>query len=99
MRGIYKLTNTVNGKCYIGKSENIANRLRYHIKSLPKGINRNKHLQNAFDKYGTGNFTLEILEMFDDDRDINEREKYYIALYDSINREHGYNLTKGGRWW
>ena len=62
MIGIYKITNIINGKCYIGQSTDLAQRIRKHIKTLLKGTNRNEHLQNAYKKYGTGNFIIEIIE-------------------------------------
>lgn len=96
MRGIYKITNTINGKSYIGKSENLAKRMKYHINSLHNGSNKNIHLQNAYTNYGAGTFTIEILEEIQDDTDIDEREKYWIEYYKTYDREHGYNLTKGG---
>lgn len=96
MRGIYKLTNTINEKVYIGKSENLGKRIKYHISSLTHGKNKNKHLQNAYSKYGSGNFSVEIIEVLDNDADINEREKYWISYYKANNRNYGYNLTNGG---
>jgi len=96
MRGIYKITNTENGKCYIGKSEDIAARLKYHISTLQGGYNRNKHMQSSFNQAAEGTFCIEILEELDENDDIDERERYYIELYQSYDREHGFNLTKGG---
>ena len=96
MRGIYKITNTINGKCYIGKSENLGKRIKYHICSLKNGNNKNTHMQNAYDHYGTGTFELEILEELSNTDDINEREKYWIKFYNSNNPEYGYNKTEGG---
>ena len=96
MRGIYKITNIINNKCYIGKSEDLAARIRRHYNSLLGGYNRNKHMQAAYEKYGRGSFCIEILEEVGDEENINEREKYYIELYKSYDPEYGYNLTKGG---
>lgn len=96
MRGIYKITNTINNKCYIGKSEDLAKRLKYHTDTLVRGSNKNKHMQNAYNMYGPGTFTVEILEDLDDDVDINEREKYWISFYQSSDDRYGYNRTKGG---
>ncbi len=96
MRGIYKITNTKDGKCYIGKSEDLAERLKNHIQSLTHNNNRNKHMQSAYNESGVGSFSIEILEELDEDDDINERERYYIELYKSYDRNYGYNLTHGG---
>lgn len=95
MVGIYKITNTINGKCYIGQSTNLANRIRKHINTLRNGTNRNKHLQNAYNKYGPGTFTIEIIEECDKE-ELNEREIFWIDFYNLCDKEFGYNKTKGG---
>lgn len=63
--GIYKIENKVNGKVYIGESNNIKKRWDEHIEDL----NNNKHhsykLQIAWNKYGKDNFSFEILEEID----------------------------------
>lgn len=96
MRGIYKITNTINNKCYIGKSENLPDRIKYHIKSLLNGDNKNKHMQNAYKKYGENSFTVEIIEILNEEDDINDREKYWISFYNSNDKHYGYNRTAGG---
>lgn len=95
MIGIYKITNTVNGKCYIGQSKDLITRIQKHIKTLLNGTNRNEHLQNAYNTYGTGNFTIEIIEECTEEN-LDEREIYWIDYYHSYDREYGYNKTKGG---
>ena len=82
MIGIYKITNTVNNKCYIGQSTNLIKRIQKHIKTLLKGTNRNEHLQNAYNKYGTGNFTIEIIEECTVEN-LDEREIFWIDYYKS----------------
>lgn len=96
MTGIYKITNTINGKCYIGQSTDLANRIQKHIKTLINGTNCNEHLQNAYDKYGTGNFTIEIIEECDKEY-LDEREIFWIDFYKSYDKNYGYNKTKGGK--
>jgi len=87
MIGIYKITNLINNKCYIGKSNNIKRRFTEH-----KIINHetNQSLKRAYIKYGINNFTFEVLEECDLES-LNEREIYYI---EKIKPE--YNRTKGG---
>jgi group I intron endonuclease len=94
--GIYKITNCVNGKVYIGKSIDILNRRWvYHKSLLNKGTHINKHLQNSWNKYGENNFDFSIiLECTPDELD--EYEIYYIDLYKSYLPEYGYNKTLGG---
>jgi len=85
--GIYKITNTLNGKSYIGASGNIERRFMVHRSKGEGRINKIIH------KYGLENFTFTILEECLKE-DLREREKYYVALYDSY--YNGYNLSKGG---
>ena len=96
MIGIYKITNAVNNKCYIGQSKDLMTRIRKHIKTLINGTNRNEHLQNAYNTYGTGNFTIEIIEECTAE-ELDDREIYWIDFYHSYDREYGYNKTRGGR--
>ena len=89
--GIYKITNKINGKCYIGQSNDIIKRWKteykwYHI---------NSHLQSAFNKYGLENFDFEIVEECQPNL-LNEREQFWITVYNSFDRNFGYNKTLGG---
>ena len=92
--GIYKL-NYPNGKIYIGKSNDIKRRMYEH-----NNINRLKsHTFNspcdlAIKKYGRFE-EIEILQ-YCSIEDLPEREKFWIAFYQSNNKEKGYNLTPGG---
>lgn len=82
---IYKTTNSINGKIYIGKS-------KYNDPSyLGSGV----ILKQAIEKYGIESFTREVLEECSDDS-IDEREIYWIDHYKSFRREIGYNIAKGG---
>lgn len=87
---IYKITNLINGKCYIGQTNNYKRRFLEH---RAKGYSSEgvKILYFAFDKYGLDNFNFEIIEECEN---YNEREKYWIQCYDSFNN--GYNMTIGG---
>lgn len=89
--GIYKITNLMNNKVYIGQSTNIYKRW-YDEKRL---TSINKHLKNAFTKYGIDNFSFEILEECSED-ELNIKEKEYIERFTSFDRECGYNKTTGG---
>lgn len=92
--GIYKITNQINGKVYIGKAGNIERRW-YEHRSDAKNPNKTYHLYQAMRKYGLDNFIFEIIEECPPDNDIlSEREKYWINYYDSYNN--GYNETLGG---
>lgn len=84
---IYKVTNLVNGKCYVGKSINF--RKRYQKHKCAKYYNTAFH--NAIRKYGFDQFKFEILE-FCEPNDLITRENHWILYNDSINPEKGYNL-------
>lgn len=87
--GIYKITNKLNGKCYIGQSVDIYNRWHEHKYADCK----DSVIHRAIKKYGKDNFSFEILEKIPRE-ELNEREIYWIKYYDSYNN--GYNLTLGG---
>lgn len=89
MIGIYKITNTITGEVYIGQSNDIARRWSEH-KKIAKSQARNTKLYQAMNKYGLDSFKFEILEECNLSQ-LNEREKYYIEKYDSINQ--GYNMS------
>jgi group I intron endonuclease len=92
---IYKITNKINGKCYIGFSSNITHRLKSHIKAAKegKGFTFHKALRN----YGIENFTWEIVEQSENGFQLlSEREPFYIKFYHSHISENGYNVTYGG---
>ena len=90
-KDIYKITNLINGKCYIGQTTNSKRRFTEH-KAKGYGSEQNKVLYYAFDKYGIDNFSFEVIES--QIENYNEREKYWIRYYDSF--ENGYNQTEGG---
>ncbi len=58
--GVYKITNTVNGKFYIGASNNIAKRWRSHKRDLNKQTHHNKYLQRAWNKHSELAFIFEV---------------------------------------
>lgn len=91
--GIYKITNNVNGKVYIGQSINIKARWKDHINALNRNDSHSVLLQRAWNKYGQDNFSFEILELCSEDV-LDEVETRYIEAYDSINK--GYNIESGG---
>lgn len=93
--GIYRITNLSNNKVYIGKSTSINYRWRKHLWFLKRNKHVNKHLQSAFNKYGENQFTFEIIEECSSE-ELNDKEKYWINLLDSLNPLIGYNKTKGG---
>lgn len=93
--GIYKITNQVDGKIYIGKSTNIKRRWTEHIKrgtGCEAGSQQGQKLYKAMLEEGIWNFSFEILEETTKEK-YSEREKFWIEFFDSIN--YGYNMKKG----
>jgi group I intron endonuclease len=77
--GIYKITNILNNKIYIGSSKDIQTRWRKHISLLKSTKHSNTHLQNAWIKYGENAFIIEVIEICPLYKQIIlEREQYYI---------------------
>lgn len=83
---IYKTTNLVNGKFYIGKDKGNNN---WYLGS-------GKLLLYAIKKYGKENFKKEILESCSDVSHMREREIYWIEFYDATNKDIAYNIQPGG---
>ena len=94
--GIYCIENLVNHKKYIGQSKNISDRWRRHIYALNLGTHENDYLQKSWAKYGQGRFSFSVLEECGETQ-LDDKERYYIEKYDTINREYGYNLKSGGQ--
>lgn len=96
--GIYKITNTDNGKMYIGQSNDVIDRIRHHKSSLKYNRHENKKLQYSYNKHGEKAFKFELLEECLEDK-LDEREIYWIAklkTYVGFKDCNGYNLTTGG---
>jgi len=84
---IYKITNIINGKIYIGKSNN--KRFKYYYGS---GIK----IKKAINKYSKENFKKEILFEAKNNIQADLIEKYYIKKFNSQNKNIGYNIANGG---
>lgn len=93
MTGIYKITNTINNHVYIGQAENIDKRIQKHINALVSGYHVNKHLQNAWNKYGANKFTFSIIEECELEN-LTEREQYWIDYYGGIDSINTYNVRE-----
>ena len=93
--GIYKITNTLNGKVYIGQSIDIRERFYEHKRKLRLHQHCNRYLQNAWDKHGEY-FEFEVIEECSLD-DLDKREMYWIGRYNSDDQKRGYNIMGGGQ--
>jgi group I intron endonuclease len=103
--GIYKIINKIDGKYYVGSSQNIRNRLNKHKLYLKKNAHWNKHLQNAYNKYGIDTFEYIIVELVSEinqllkteqkylDECKNNPDNNYMIAYDAIAPMRGKCLT------
>lgn len=92
---IYRILNKINGKSYIGSTNNVERRFKEHIGAAhwTKSDSYNYPLQSAFRKYGIDNFNFLILEEVSIDK-TPEREQYWIKYYNTLtNSGYGYNQT------
>lgn len=91
--GIYKITNVLNDKCYIGQAKNMSTRWTQHVKAAC-GIDcpANNKLYQAIEEDGIDNFMFELIEECEPE-ELNAKEAYYIDLYNSV--KFGYN-SQGG---
>lgn len=88
--GIYKITNKVNGKIYIGSAINISNRFKTHKRLLKHNKHFNNHLQSSYNKHGVSSFEYEIIEITTEDVML-MRESYWIETLKANSRDYGYN--------
>ncbi len=87
---IYKITNKINGKIYIGQTINtVDTRFSQHCRQ------KSSVLSKAINKYGKTNFIIEVLEIVQTRDELDYLERYYIKYYNSIS-PFGYNLEGGG---
>lgn len=95
---IYKITNKLNDKIYIGQTtkERPSDRFSQH-RYLANHLDQeksNSYLHRAMNSDGVNNFSFDIIEKINNE-ELNEREKYWIDYYNSL-APNGYNLTLGG---
>ena len=106
---IYLVRNCVNCKVYVGKVESpktIEKRWKDHVRegrnlkeSRKKAVSKkiwDTHLNNAIAIYGEDVWEVKRIDDARNAEELNEKERYWIKMYDSENREKGYNMTEGG---
>jgi group I intron endonuclease len=92
---IYKITNIINNKSYIGQTRDLERRIKEHY-SNAINVKLNRTLYAAIRKYGWINFVFETVEECTN-KESNEKEIYYIKYFNTYYGNHnGYNMTEGG---
>lgn len=91
---IYKITNKVNSKSYIGcTTKSLEERWAWHLRSR---FNSKTIFSKALRKYGKECFKTEIIQICESFNEMLSKEIYWIAFYNATNREFGYNMIEGG---
>lgn len=85
---IYKTTNLINGKIYIGMHKSSI----FDYKYMGSGL----FIKQAFKKYGRNNFNCELVDVAENIQELKNKEIYYIKLFNSRNLKIGYNIHRGG---
>lgn len=91
---VYKITNVLTNKYYIGIDSYFPKRLKQHQSLLSNNKHKNKYLQNSYNKYGIDNFKFELLLNCNSREEMLSKEVELIKEYNSL--ENGYNHTIGG---
>ena len=93
---IYKITNLINNKIYVGKTKyTIDSRYKNHLWSV-KHHKTKSLLYDAMKKYGTENFKIEEIDSAQNLNELNDKERFWINKLDSRNKTIGYNICRGG---
>lgn len=95
---IYIIYNKENDKVYIGQTiQRSNNRKSCHLYKLRRNIHENKHLQSSWNKHGEEAYEFHRLEECETVKELNQSEKLWIDVYDSLNDDYGYNIESGGK--
>jgi len=89
INGIYKITNVIDGKCYVGKSNDIGRRFKEHLTASGSKTKAGKKLYNAMMSEGLHNFSFEVVEE-NNQSNLLDREQYWQEYYGA--KTHGYSM-------
>jgi group I intron endonuclease len=91
---VYKVTNQINGKIYIGQTQDFVVRKRSYKFRAKKPQNL---IERALQKYGIENFLFEIIDIAQTFSELDDKEIYWIKFYKSQDKTVGYNIAQGGK--
>lgn len=94
---IYKITNNLNGKIYIGQTKNFNRRINEYKHRSKKKDCCNYHILEVMHDIGFDNFKYEIIDYTTDKDDANIKESLWISEYNSNDSQYGYNMSSGYR--
>lgn len=95
---VYKITNLLNGKIYIGKTiQSVERRFKQHFsKARQTKENNRTHFQNSLNLYGILFFDYQVICFAHSIQELNILETYWINFFNSRNFDNGYNIAEGG---
>jgi hypothetical protein len=94
---IYRVTNQVNGKVYIGKTvQPMRKYWRDQLSAAIRGLVGKRYLYNAIRKHGPDAFAVEVIHRARTPEELSAMETFFIVLHQSHRPENGYNLAMGG---
>lgn len=91
--GVYAIVCTANHKLYVGSSKDVKGRWTAHRRNLNSNSHENSYLQHSWNKYGEQNFVFSLIEECSPGAQI-QREQHYLDLYQSYNRDKGFNIAQ-----
>jgi hypothetical protein len=95
---IYKATNTINRKCYVGQTKySLEKRKASHIRSAYNASKRRTYFHWALREYGKDNFSWEVLAECSNQEGCDSKEQFFIEKFNSNDPDHGYNSIEGGQ--
>lgn len=94
LSGIYRITNIINKKIYIGSSKCLKDRFYQHSLELRNNTHYNPYLQNSWNKYGEDSFLFEVVEIVDEFSSLQDREQHWLDKTKSYIRSNGYNILE-----
>ena len=95
--GVYEIQNGITGRMYVGSSVNIRERGVQHVRDLNKGVHRCKHLQHAWNKYGSGSFVFVVLELCEVNRLVSQENAWMVSRNVFKNGYNTYTSSATGR--